>query len=675
MNKLILLILFSLSSTKIFSSEVLDLPVAKNWVKNIFPKSLPHELRSLWLYNYAKSGAKGRVYFFESSKQFCAYLGNDRKYPSLPNKKNKTLRININCFNDVDRDDINSEKNTHAPSSLKKDLISAAVSQWGLNERAMYKDEKLKNCLFEHDFFDSPWSLGVDIDGPHYLIDFYSKAIYEYLSNREFWQTEPYIYGFIRDNIYNREEFFYSTYDRNTNRYNQTYIQKLAKKDKQFAHANIMYIRDGNKALWARFDLIEKAKKSITISYFSYFSDISGHGISGLLLKKLKEGVKVRLLVDVRGSLMSIRNDYMQELVAHGAEVKAYNPIFATKTFFSRFKKNGFLKGIASSMHDKILLVDNKYLITGGRNICDKYFVQDGEYAGRVFTDLDIAVEFDRYPTSVIKAFTYEFYSEHASSVRSDLFGNWVSRENELLGAAWALKDRFYNQTLNPYTIKNYPILKKYKSLYGKANFQIKWDVEDVPVVGLDNTSSFGQVQQITNTILPMLRNAKEIYIQNPYLVLTPEMESALRWASSRGAKIIVSVTSPLSTDSWATQAFLVYDWKRIMEKIPGVEFHAFLGPTQLHAKLFVIDRKYTAIGSYNMDFMSQDINSEFSLLINSPTFAQLVIDDVKTFIGEKSFTYDNKKNIGPESIPNVSEALDKTMRFFWLYKYFKNII
>ena len=197
------------------ASDTLNLPVAKHWVKNIFPLSLPHEIRSLWLYNYAREGAQGRIYFYQSDKNFCAYLGNDRKYPELPLKKNKTLRININCFRNVDSDDINSEKNSNVPSDLKKDLIAAAVTQWGLNERPQYQDEKQKNYLFEHDFFDSPWSLGVDIDGPHYLIDFYSKTIYQYLTNKDLWKNEPFIYGFIRDNIYNKLEFFYSTYNKN----------------------------------------------------------------------------------------------------------------------------------------------------------------------------------------------------------------------------------------------------------------------------------------------------------------------------------------------------------------------------------------------------------------------------------------------------------------------------
>ena len=275
----------------------------------------------------------------------------------------------------------------------------------------------------------------------------------------------------------------------------------------------------------------------------------------------------------------------------------------------------------------------------------------------------------------MIKAFTYEYYNDHASPVHKDLLGNWISRENELLGAAWAMNDRFYNKTLHSYTLKNYPILEKYYSLYGKKDFSIKWNVVDVPVMGLDNTSSFGQIQQITNTIIPMIREAKEIYIQNPYLVLTPEMESALRYSAAKGAKIIVSVTSPLSTDSWATQALLIYDWKRIMKTIKGVKFHAFLGPTQLHSKLFVIDRKYSVIGSYNMDYMSEEINSEFSLLIDSPQFAEVVINDVEKFIQEKSFAYDAAKNIGPNSIPNVKKSYDRTMKYFWIYSKFKKVI
>lgn len=666
--------LFAFIFPNAWANSELELPLTKHWVKNIFPQSLPHELRALWNYNYTQKNAPGRIYFFESKNKFCAYLGKDRAIRVLPGKTHRTLRININCLNSADTDDIQEEKNSNSPSPFKKDLIEAAVTQWGLWERPLYQSLPLKNTIFENDFFDTPWSLGVDIDGPHFQIDFYSKALYHYFSDKDLWHKEPHLYNFIRANLY-QKEFFYSTYDASTKKYHPHFEAALFNKKKDYAKADIMYLRENNRALWARYDLIQRAQKSITISYFTFFNQISGNGLLGLLLKKLKSGVRVRILLDVRGTKFNLRSDRMQELVAAGAEIKAYNPIFATSTFFSRIKESGFLKGIVSSMHDKILLVDNKWLITGGRNIGDKYFTQHGEFKGRVFSDLDILVKFDRYPTSVIKAFTYEFYNKHASSVREDLLGNWVSRENELYGAMFALHDRFYNQVLHPYTVQNYPILLKYPSLYGMKDYSLKWDAQQVPVVGIDNTSSFGKLQQITNTIIPLIKNSKEVYIQNPYLVLTPEMGEALKYASERGSKIIISVTSPLSTDSWATQAFLVNDWKKIMAAIPGIEIHAFLGPTQLHSKLFVIDRRYSIIGSYNMDFMSQNVNSEFSLLIDSTDFASVVLKDVGTFINGNSFSYDHKKNIGPLNIPNVKDAYHRTMKFFWAYKPFKNII
>lgn len=46
-----------------------------------------------------------------------------------------------------------------------------------------------------------------------------------------------------------------------------------------------------------------------------------------------------------------------------------------------------------------------------------------------------------------------------------------------------------------------------------------------------------------------------------------------------------------------------------------------------LHAKAMVVDRRYTVIGSYNLDPRSADINTELALLVDSPQFAEKVAE------------------------------------------------
>ncbi|HOT74986.1 MAG TPA: phospholipase D-like domain-containing protein, partial [Candidatus Wallbacteria bacterium] len=127
----------------------------------------------------------------------------------------------------------------------------------------------------------------------------------------------------------------------------------------------------------------------------------------------------------------------------------------------------------------------------------------------------------------------------------------------------------------------------------------------------------------ITPGIGAMIRSAKsEIIIQNPYIVLTDEAMSALREANARGVKINIHTNSPMSTDSTATQVFFSDEWAKIMKELPNLRLFVCPGPQPLHSKVFVFDREVAVIGSYNMDPLSEQINSEIVSVIKAKNFA-----------------------------------------------------
>ena len=158
----------------------------------------------------------------------------------------------------------------------------------------------------------------------------------------------------------------------------------------------------------------------------------------------------------------------------------------------------------------------------------------------------------------------------------------------------------------------------------------------------------------------------KTIYLQNPYVVLTDTARAALQRASDRGVKIIFSTNSPASTDSLSTQAFFLLDWKELLRDMPNAEIHCFKGDTQLHAKVFSFDDEIAVIGTYNMDPLSEQINSEVVVAVKAKAFAmrnRLRIDkDIERSIEYKiEVTKDGeiKELVGPSS--HVSqEILDK---------------
>lgn len=673
------LITFLLSLFLSFNVDAkLDTKGLKKWLKEDFHKVLPGQLAELWRFHYqAWPNGAFRLKVRDTSESYCVRLGGD----NTPGTYTRKLYVNARCLNQSDWNNVKERRASLEDGRFFQGLVYSIVHVWS-NEHGMdnriFSIPLVQRKIYEKNFFNLPWDfdengkrvVNVDQSFEGALRDFWKKASYMYMADATLVTRHPRLYLYMRDTLFRGREYIFHTSGADHD------LLVLAMKQKEPVNtAKVEYLREGNKAYWTRFKLISEAKKSIKITYFSFFREITGNALLGLLLEKLAQGVRVQLMVDRRGTFTNAASDWLQELVAYGAEIVTYNPFFHW-TGGRRIFEAGPLKGIMASNHDKMLLVDDKYFVTGGRNIGDKYFVEADEYDGRVFTDLDVFIEFERYPIDVLKSYNFEFYSPAVRKLRKDLFGNWKSRKPELELAVASMRDRFANEELKRATLKYAPELDRYKSLQGYYQFENHLSEEAYEIIGIDNSSAYEDISEIPDKIFEMIDNAKDvIYLQNPYLVLTTKMKAALARAGARGVRIVMSVTSQMSTDSVLTQAILLGEWKDILKTIPNSEIYAFLGPTQLHSKLFVIDRKYSIIGSYNMDNMSESINSEFSVVINSEVFAKTVMDDVESMMLNNSFKYDLENNIGPSDIPNSTEEYKKTHKFYWFAKLVRRYI
>jgi phosphatidylserine/phosphatidylglycerophosphate/cardiolipin synthase-like enzyme len=182
--------------------------------------------------------------------------------------------------------------------------------------------------------------------------------------------------------------------------------------------------------------------------------------------------------------------------------------------------------------------------------------------------------------------------------------------------------------------------ISKYKNISSYSGFRLFRGERKKPVKILDKHSHIGALNGITPNLIKMIDACeREIIIQNPYLVITEEAEAALKRAAQRGVKIIFHTNSAESTDSPFPQAFLLNDWKRILQEMPGARL--LVAPSQnerLHSKTFVFDSLITIVGSYNMDPLSEQINSEVVAAIYDKSFStrtrlQIIKKDLKKFI------------------------------------------
>ena len=110
---------------------------------------------------------------------------------------------------------------------------------------------------------------------------------------------------------------------------------------------------------------IKDAQTSIYISTYIFVFDEVTKEIIDELIKKAKEGLEIKLLMDSLGSLgLYIFQNKLKELKRAGVKVEFFMPVF----------KMPFRNYINLRNHRKIYIFDNKKVLSGGMNISHEYF-------------------------------------------------------------------------------------------------------------------------------------------------------------------------------------------------------------------------------------------------------------------------------------------------------------
>ena len=422
---------------------------------------------------------------------------------------------------------------------------------------------------------------------------------------------------------------------------------------------------ENTSAWYARWKLVAEAKHSIDMSVFAVHENVFGKAWLGLLLKKAEEGVKIRLLMDSKASsfFTVLGRDYLQELAANpNIQIRAYNPVSKATLGLPKGAK-----ALLASLHDKLLIVDGEVAVTGGRNVSGDYFTDPADDPTS-WRDSDVMIRGLEVGQRYLPAFEEEFNQPRNSRFAGDLFGNWNSKRARLVYAAEAMEHWMRGlgeMPISDITLKWQEEERRkeiarltmseagtvddssprpdcpemYNEELSKLPNLTRYD-EQSAFVGdpaevkvLDKVSYVakgGFANNITDNVIRLMDATEhELMIQNPYVVFTPKMFAAVKRAHDRGVKITIHTNSPISTDSLFTQAFFVKDWDRITKELPNAKIFVFVGKRKLHSKVFVFDRKLTTIGSYNMDNMSENINSEITSLIHSPALAEQVLSAI----------------------------------------------
>ncbi len=144
----------------------------------------------------------------------------------------------------------------------------------------------------------------------------------------------------------------------------------------------VSVLNNGDETFSAFFEELKKAKHHIHFEFFIIKDGIISNRIREILIKKAKEGVKVRVIYDGFGS-WSLSDEYVDSLKEAGVEVFSFMPV--------RF--HWFTTRINYRNHRKIIVIDGKIGFVGGLNIADYYLTGIKEIG--IWRDTHIKIEGD----------------------------------------------------------------------------------------------------------------------------------------------------------------------------------------------------------------------------------------------------------------------------------------
>lgn len=142
-----------------------------------------------------------------------------------------------------------------------------------------------------------------------------------------------------------------------------------------FENTRVRLVTSNDEAWYCRWKMIEEAKSTIDCTYYIIDKDIFGQAFIGLLLKKARAGVKIRLMIDgrvYRMPYMSKMPDKIEELAAFpNVEIKLYNSVRKSlATAFTDFRS------IAASIMTKSLYATAKSLLLAAETSARTIFLQ-----------------------------------------------------------------------------------------------------------------------------------------------------------------------------------------------------------------------------------------------------------------------------------------------------------
>lgn len=371
-------------------------------------------------------------------------------------------------------------------------------------------------------------------------------------------------------------------------------------------HNHVDIYSDPNEAMDLICKDIEEAREHVHLQYFSISKDATGQRIKELLIRKVKEGVKVRFIYDDVGS-WRLGRKFKVQLRKAGVEFVPFMPVWIPLLNSRANYRN----------HRKIVVVDGHIAYLGGLNIGNKY--------------LGLSSYYGYWRDSVLR-----IHGEGATTLQALFLVDWyfVSKQNLFI----------------PSEVPKYLRLP----------LQEIRELEDIPmqIAASGPDTDHASIMQAYFFAISNARSS--IRITSPYLILNESLLMAIKTAALSGVKIdIILPGKPDHLIVWL--AGRSYS-KELLEA--GINIYEYQNGF-LHAKVMIVDDEVLSIGTANMDLRSFNHNFEATAMIYHPaTVAKAVEDFEEDIILSRKVSLEQimNKNIFLRSIESLSRLFSPVL-------------